>query len=121
MLVFEFKKLARSSIRTYEGKSGMRRFIDGNYGNHEPLAVMIAMLKPDEQNIINKLYLSLSKPSVKSELCMVHDLDNKYVRKPSAAFPNLKEAIFDTEHRRPPEKAPPGGTTTLAHIAIEFA
>jgi hypothetical protein len=119
-LIFEFKKLTRASVRTYQGLKGMRRFVDGNYGNKEPLAAMVGMLKPGDTTAVQSLYRSLSNPRVRGQLCMVHDNKTRYIRQPSDVFPNLREAQFDTEHRRPAENAPPGGTTTLTHIFIEF-
>jgi len=118
--IFEFKKLTRTSVKTYQGPKGMRRFVDGNYGNNEPLAAMVGMLQHADRDPVESLYRSLSNPRVRGELCMVHDADENYLRKPSTVFPMLPEAEFDTEHRRPPENAPPGGTTTLVHLFIEF-
>ena len=120
-LIFEFKKLTRASVRTYQGLKGMRRFVDGNYGNNEPLAAMVGMLKPSDTTAVQSLHLSLSNPRVRGQLCMVHDSKTRYIRQPSDVFPSLKEAEFDTEHRRPPGYAVPGGTTTLVHIFIGFA
>ena len=99
----------------------MRRFVDGNYGNNEPLAAMVGMLKPSDTTAVQSLHLSLSNPRVRGQLCMVHDSKTRYIRQPSDVFPSLKEAEFDTEHRRPPGYAVPGGTTTLVHIFIGFA
>lgn len=42
------------------------------------------------------------------------------MRCPSEVFPKLTGAICDTEHRRPPDKAPLGGTTTLVPIFMGF-
>lgn len=115
-LIFEFKKLARTSIKTYQGVNGMRRFVDGNYGNDEPLAAMVGVLKPDDRELIQSLCVSLTDPLVLSPLNMVHDVQQRYVRQPSAVFPDLQEAEFDTEHRRPTG----GNTITLVHIFIKF-
>ena len=90
-LIFEFKKLTRASVRTYQGRKGMRRFVDGNYGRNEPLAVMVGMLKRDDTTSVQSLYRSLSNPRVSGELCMVHDSKTRYIRQPSDVFPALKE------------------------------
>lgn len=116
-LIFEFKKVSKSTLATYRGNQGMRRFIDGNYAPHIPLAVMVGiMLKNGSKDVIQALYSSLSKIKVRSQLQMVSDTSGRYIRRPSEALQAIAE--FDTEHIRPPEKAPPNGTTTIAHIFL---
>jgi len=118
-LVFEFKKLTKSNLATYRGVNGMQRFVDGNYAIGESLAVMVALIKEDRVNTIEALNRSLSQKGVQNELRMVHDGNKKYIRRPSKVFNGIAE--FDTEHRRPSEKSPPNGTTTLAHIFLGFS
>lgn len=116
-LIFEFKKLSRSSLATYRGKDGMRRFIDGNYAPQKPLAVMVGIiLKTNYKDVVEALNNSLSRADIRSELQMVSDATGRYIRKPSEAVRSTAE--FDTEHRRPADKAPPNGTTTIAHIFL---
>ncbi len=116
-LIFEFKKLSRSSLATYRGEEGMRRFIDGNYAPQNPLAVMVGIiLKGNYEDVIEALYNSLSQADVRGELEMVSDATGRYIRRPSEAVRST--AQFDTEHRRPADKAPPNGTTTIAHIFL---
>lgn len=116
-LIFEFKKLSRSSLRTYLGKDGMRRFVDGNYAPQKPLAIMVGILLSNKcDDVINTLYNSLSRADVRSKLQMVDDATGRYIRKPSEVVRCIAE--FDTEHCRPEDKAPPNGTTTIAHIFL---
>lgn len=116
-LIFEFKKLSRSSLATYRGEEGMRRFIDGNYAPQKPLAVMVGIiLKGNYKDVVEALNNSLSRADVRSELQMVSDATGRYIRKPSEAVRSTAE--FDTEHHRPADKAPPNGTTTIAHIFL---
>ncbi len=116
-LVFEFKKLSKSSLATYRGKQGMRRFVDGNYAPQKPLAIMVGIIiKSKSKEVINALYNSLSRTKVNMELQMVSDATGRYIRKPSEAIRSVGE--FDTEHRRPADQAPPNGTTTITHIFI---
>lgn len=116
-LIFEFKKLSRSSLATYRGKDGMRRFVDGNYAPEKPLAVMVGITDGDCKDVLSSLSNSLSKASVQKDLQMVHDASGRYLRDPSEVISTI--AKFDTEHRRPALKAPPNGTTTLAHIILQ--
>lgn len=115
-LTFEFKKLTQSSLSTYRSDKGMRRFVDGNYAKKMPLAVMVGIIKDDPTVIADKLYKSLSIPAIRSELQMVHDSKGNYIRRPSDVLRDIAE--FDTEHRRPSDKAPKNGTTTIAHILV---
>ncbi len=116
-LIFEFKKLHALSLATYRGEEGMRRFIDGNYAPQKPLALMVGIiLKGNYEDVVDALYNSLLGADVRSELQMVSDATGRYIRKPSKAVPSTAE--FDTEHRRPADKAPPNGTTTIAHIFL---
>jgi hypothetical protein len=116
-LIFEFKKLSHSSLATYRGRDGMRRFVDGNYAPQKPLAVMVGILLTGGQDdVIMALYNSLSQVAIRSELQMVQDPTGRYIRKPPEAAQSTAE--FDTEHRRPADKAPPNGTTTIAHIFL---
>lgn len=116
-LIFEFKKLSPSKLSTYRGKDGMRRFIDGNYAPQKPLAVMVGIiLKGNYEVVVEALNNSLSRADVRSELQMESDATGRYIRKPSEAVRSTAE--FDTEHLRPPDKAPPNGTTTIAHIFL---
>ena len=118
-LIFEFKKLSKSSLATYRGFNGMQRFVDGNYGVGIPLAVMVALVKENMVDTIGSINRSLSQKAIQNELKMVHDKSGNYIRHPSNVLLGIAE--FDTEHRRPPEKAPPNGTTTLAHIFLDFS
>jgi len=116
-LVFEFKKLSRSSVSAYLGKDGMRRFVDGNYSIGQPLALMVGITKDSSKQSVNAICKSLEKPSVRSELEMVPNDVGNYIRRPSVAVE--KVAVFDTEHRRSPDKAPYNGKIILAHMFLE--
>lgn len=117
-LIFEFKKLSGSNKNAYRGKHGMQRFVDGYYGIGQPLAIMVALVKENITGTIEALNRSLSQKGIQTELKMVHDKSGNYIRRPSNVLLGIAE--FDTEHRRPPEKAPSNGTTTLAHIFLGF-
>lgn len=115
-LIFEFKKLSRSSLAEYRGENGMCRFVSGNYAINKPLAVMVGILNGKDNAAIDALCNSLSKEKMRIKLMMVEDSNDRCIRRPSEAIPAIAE--FDTEHRRPLEKAPQNGTTTLAHIFL---
>lgn len=116
-LTYEFKKVRASGDywRTYQGSSGMRRFVDGYYAKQQPVAAMCAMTLEDNERCIDSLRRSLSVAGVQSTLQMLPDAGGKYLREPSV-FPRM--AAFDTEHKRPADQAPPHGATLLAHIFL---
>ncbi len=118
-LTYEFKKVRASgdSWRTYQGISGMRRFVDGYYAKQQPVAVMVAMTMEETARCIDSLRRSLSVAGVRSELQMLPDPAGRYLREPSF-FPG--RAAFDTEHKRPADQAPPHGTTLLAHVFLSL-
>ena len=116
-LTYEFKKVKATgdSWRTYQGTSGMLRFVDGYYAKQQPVAAMCAMTLEESTRCIDSLRRSLSVSGVQSALQMLPDPEGKYLREPSF-FP--ESAAFDTEHKRPTDQAPPHGTTLLAHIFL---
>lgn len=115
-LVFEFKKLTKSNLSNYRGEHGMRRFVDGHYAKKQPLAVMVGVIKKGNSKVKDSLIKSLSMRGSKNDLRMVHDLNGKYIVKPSVALYEIAE--FDTEHSRPQEYASQTGTTTVAHLFL---
>lgn len=116
-LTYEFKKLKAKgdSWRTYQGERGMRRFVDGYYAKHQPIAAMVAMTLDDTKRCIDGLRRSLLVDGMRDSLKMLPDRDGRYLREPSQVFPT---AAFDTEHKRPLDQAPPQGATTLAHLFL---
>lgn len=116
-LTYEFKKLKAKgdSWRAYQGEHGMRRFVDGFYAKHQPVAAMVAMTLDDSERCINGLRRSLLIDGTRDSLKMLPDRDGRYLREPSQVFPT---AAFDTEHKRPLDQAPPQGATTLAHFFL---
>lgn len=118
-LVFEFKKLSESSsLTTYCGKQGMRRFVDGDYALRQPLAIMVGLLegKGSGNVIVNDLCKYLSKGRVVSSLQMVSGNNNQYIHRPSIALKSAAE--FDTEHLRLAIKSPPNSNITISHIFL---
>lgn len=115
-LIFEFKKLATSSLATYRGEKGMHRFVDGHYAIGKPLAVMVGLIQDDPAIVIGSLETSLLNPKNQEMLHMVISSASHFVRNPSGPLENI--AVFDTEHERPTAKAPPNGTITIAHIFL---
>ncbi|WIH05133.1 hypothetical protein KHF85_00900 [Xanthomonas translucens pv. graminis] len=117
-LTFEFKKLkaTSNSWRAYQGVSGMRRFVDGYYARHAPVALMVAMTVDDTKACVDGLRRSLQNSGKRTDLCMLPDAAGRYIRDPSEIFAG--SATFDTEHKRPEDQAPPQGATTLAHIFL---
>lgn len=119
-LTYEFKKLkARTgSWRIYQGKDGMRRFVDGYYAKQQPVAAMVAMTLDDPKRCIDGLRRYLLIDQNRDNLQMLPDHEGRYIRDPSVVFSGV--AAFDTEHKRPPDQAPPQGATILAHIFLQL-
>jgi hypothetical protein len=116
-LTYEFKKLKADgdSWRAYQGKDGMRRFVDGYYAKQQPVAAMVAMTLDDTNRCIDGLRRSLLIDGTRDSLKMLPDRAGRYLREPSQVF---SAAAFDTEHKRPLDQAPPQGATTLAHLFL---
>jgi len=116
-LTYEFKKLKAkgASWRVYQGEQGMRRFVDGYYAKHQPVAAMVAMTLDDNKRCIEGVRRSLLMAVTRTSLAMLPDPEGRYIREPSQVF---SKATFDTEHKRPLDQAPPQGATTLAHIFL---
>lgn len=117
-LVFEFKKISGDSLSSYTNDHGMGRFVDGNYAEKLPFALMVGMVTGDKNATIDKLKTSLNKDRNVKKLRMVVDEKGLAVR-PSQDIPQ-HFVEFETEHGRPAELAPPGGTIILGHCFIEF-
>lgn len=116
-LVFEFKKIRAKGFTTYTNEHGMRRFVDGDYAVGLPLAFMVGMIIGEKNETIDNLKCSLNNPGTHKILQMVHDAHDEYVRQSPDMAPMVE---FETEHHRPAELAPEGGTITLGHCFIEF-
>ncbi|MBX3726177.1 MAG: hypothetical protein KF823_09690 [Xanthomonadales bacterium] len=117
-LIFEFKFLDHSSgkRRTYV-KEGLRRFLDGDYSQGQPVALMAAMLTVHRDDALPPLRRWLAGPKAHHQLDMACER-GRQVRDPSALFP--AHAAFDTEHLRDPDKAPAHGTIVVSHLFLEF-
>lgn len=118
-LVFEFKKLSRStrSRSQYLGENGLGRFVTGIYGRDQPVAVMVGILTGPEDQIIPPLRCALTKKEIITSLRLKPASDGHFFFRPSHLFP---EADFDTEHERSADLAPSHGTIRIAHIFLTF-
>lgn len=118
-LVFEFKKLSRTSgSRSKYAKEGVRRFVDGHYSKRQPVALMVGILTESHGACVPPLIRSLTRPAMKSVLSIRHSENGEATYSPSMLFPNHAE--FDTEHARPPSLGPEHGTIRIAHLFLEF-
>lgn len=120
MLIFEFKKLknSKSSWNTYCGPEGMGRFVYGNYAAGLPNAVMVGMVIGEAESCVHGLKLSLQSRARREDLRMLTQGDERVILEPSIIFPNI--VSFDTEHQRPPDKAPPHGSIMLSHLFLQM-
>lgn len=119
-LTYEFKKIkaTNGSCKTYRGKDGMRRFVDGHYAQKMSMAAMVGMVIGGRQEVVDMLRRSLLSPAGLSDLKMVVNSSQRFLDEPSALLPGVAE--FDTEHVRSPEKAPEHGTIRLAHMFLQM-
>ncbi|MDV6316251.1 hypothetical protein [Idiomarina sp. HP20-50] len=116
-LIFEFKKIAQRNLSPYKNEHGIRRFVDGYYATNLPVAFMVGMVLDDKQETVTSLIKSLDKPTTRKRLCMVPDEKSNYIRQ----SPDMDEVVeFETEHNRPIDLAPAGGTIVLGHCFINF-
>lgn len=117
-LIFEFKKLdhTESSRQTYVGERGMLRFVTGNYSTKQPVALMAGILLSTEPDCVPPLKLSLQSPGVAADLSMRKTVKGEWLHVPLFSG----SVSFDTEHVRPPEKAPTHGTIRIGHMFLPF-
>lgn len=115
-LFFEFKKIRKTTLSAYRGENGMCRFVDGNYAINAPFAIMIGIIKNEDDGIINQLYETLLNNKLHDTLKMIPNIGGEYVWYPSEVIPGF--AKFETQHLRAPEKAPQKGCITIAHIIL---
>ncbi|EKT4081818.1 hypothetical protein D7Y42_03800 [Stenotrophomonas maltophilia] len=117
-MVYEFKKLSPDSASRgkYRGVSGLRRFVDGNYAKHQPIAAMVGMTLKDRASCISKIASDLTKSTAHTSLAMVANGAGMHVCSPSQIF--AAHAEFDTEHVRPASQAWKGGNIRVAHIFL---
>jgi hypothetical protein len=118
-LVFEFKKLGRqkSHRKHYLQTKGLRRFVDGIYSRHEPVAAMVGVLLDPRPDVVPPLTSALADTALASGLRLRQANNGQLFFTPSALFAN---AEFDTEHERDPGLAPSHGTIRVAHFFFEF-
>lgn len=118
-LVYEFKKLRKTSrSRTVYADEGIRRFVDGFYSRGEPVAAMVGILIGTQTDCIDPLIRSLKQAATAKALNLRKTANGHPLYTPSALFPD--HARFDTEHTRPPSRAPKHGTIRIAHVFLEF-
>jgi len=118
-LTFEFKKLdefARSRQQYYS--EGMSRFITGEYGKGEPVALMVGVLTADAAACERSVREGLALSETITELKMTRFGHGEVLCVPSRLF--APHAAFDTEHRRNVSKAPPHGTICISHLFLGF-
>lgn len=118
-LVFEFKKMSRSSSdrKHYLGAKGMERFVTGIYSPRQPVAAMVGMLIDPLPDVVPPLKEMLAKAPTVVRLRLRHFSNGAAFAQPSILF---QQADFDTEHHRDATLAPTHGTIRIAHIFLTF-
>ena len=118
-LVFEFKRLRKGkrSRDQYLGEQGLARFVTGIYGKGQAIAAMVGVLLTPENDIVPPIQDALAESSWATALRLRRAADGRPYTEPSTLFP---KAVFDTEHDREPELAPPHGYIRVAHFFVNF-
>lgn len=118
-LVFEFKRLRKGKryIGQYLGEQGLARFVTGIYGKGQAIAAMVGVLLTPENDIVPPIQDALAESSWATALRLRRAADGRPYTEPSTLFP---KAVFDTEHDREPELAPPHGYIRVAHFFVKF-
>ena len=115
-LVYEFKKIDGSNVRTltkYWGPEGMGRFIEGDYAIKQPVVLMAGIVISSKAPCVGAL-----KTTLASKRCEKLSWRNAArIIEPSQSF---HEAHFDTEHLRPADKQPPAGYVRICHLFLDF-
>lgn len=118
-LVYELKKLGdTSNSRRNYAKEGIARFVDGHYSRSEPIAFMVGILVAERSQCIAALVKALKRPAMMTALNVRRTPEGEITYSPSVLFPD--HADFDTEHTRPPDRAPSHGSIRIAHLFVEF-
>lgn len=117
-LTFEFKKLSHTKQRlnNYVGKEGMLRFITGDYGERQPLALMVGVLVVHRDDVMPVLLKYMNGSKAKSELQMTATGIQAVM--PSKFFPGHAE--FDTQHARSATNGGSADSVVLSHLLLDF-
>ncbi|MBB6095032.1 hypothetical protein HNQ60_003919 [Povalibacter uvarum] len=118
-LIFEFKKLDElERTRTLYYSEGMSRFVTGDYGKGEPVALMVGIFTADATACERSIREGLTQAVTVAELKMVRSKGGGLLCIPSRLF--APHAAFDTEHQRTAKKAAPHGTICISHLFLAF-
>jgi hypothetical protein len=118
-MVFEFKKMnaKANARREYLGSSGLGRFVTGIYSRGQPVAAMVGILLDPFDAVVPPIHQALGEQATIASLNLCACNDGGVYQRPSQIF---SVADFDTEHRRPSDLAPQGGSIHVAHIFLSF-
>ena len=118
-LVFEFKKLSRSTRDRahYLGENGLGRFVTGIYSRGQAVAAMVGMLIDPIEDVVPPLRDALGDAAMIENLQLQLRANGTAFDRPSILF---SKADFDTEHRRQLDLAPSHGTIRIAHLFLAF-
>lgn len=118
-LVFEFKRLGKQKRyrNLYLGEQGLARFVTGKYSRGQAIAAMVGVLLASKDDIVPPIQAALAESHRSAALRLRWTREKPYTE-PSTLFP---QAMFDTEHDRDQELAPPHGYIRVAHFFVAFA
>ncbi|MCY3837224.1 MAG: Fis family transcriptional regulator [Gammaproteobacteria bacterium] len=118
-LVFEFKRLGRQKRHRdhYLGERGLARFVTGGYSRGQAIAAMVGVLLAPARDVIPPLQAALADQRTATSLRLRRSSTDRPYTEPSTFSPN---AMFDTEHDRDQDVAPPHGYITVAHFFVGF-
>ena len=118
-LVFEFKRLGerKRHRKQYLGKQGLARYVTGIYSRRQPVAAMVGILLAPQSHIVPHIRAELAEGPTAEALRLRVTPTGQPLHEPSTIFP---KAMFDTEHDRDQELAPPHGYIRVSHFFVAF-
>ena len=118
-LVFEFKRLGKQQRHRdhYLGERGLARFVTGAYSRGQAIAAMVGILLAPARDVIPPIQAALAEKRTSTALRLHSSATGRPYTEPSTFSPN---AMFDTEHDRDEDLAPPHGYIRVAHFFVAF-
>ena len=118
-LVFEFKRLGRQKRHRdhYLGERGLARFVTGTYSRGQAVAAMVGILIAPADDIVPPIRAALEEKRTVASLRLRSSATGRPHTEPSTLS---ARALFDTEHDRDEDLAPPDGYIRVAHFFVAF-
>ena len=118
-LVFEFKRLGKQKRHRdhYLGERGLARFVTGTYSCGQAIAAMVGVLLAPADDVVPPIRAALGEKRTAASLRLRSGATGRPYTEPSTLS---TRAMFDTEHDRDEDLAPPDGYIRVTHFFVAF-